>query len=199
MELVMSLFLVLVLIIYFFVFYIVFLKSTLQKTRYASFYKAILSVHKEFHLLEDALEQLSLNYNKIFQKLGSNYDLSLLDMLEQLIYYYDSYSEKNFKYRFGETKDPKIRSFILDICKLVKKKEPFSSVASKESTLLKNINDAIIKNNKDLGLSTLQQLADEIANKEKTIKKKEKENQVATIVSIVGVILTVVFGLLSLA
>ena len=199
MELVMSLFLVLVLIIYFFVFYIVFLKSTLQKTRYASFYKAILSVHKECHLLEDALEQLSLNYNKIFQKLGSNYDLSLLDMLEQLIYYYDSYSEKNFKYRFGETKDPKIRSFILDICKLVKKKEPFSSVASKESNLLNNINDAIIKNNKDLGLSTLQQLADEIANKEKTIKKKEKENQVATIVSIVGVILTVVFGLLSVA
>ena len=120
-------------------------------------------------------------------------------MLEQLIHYYDSYSDKNFKYRFGETKDPKIRSFILDIYKLLKQKEPFSSVTSKESNLLKNINDAIIKNNTDLGLSTLQQLAEEIANKEKTIKKKEKENQVATIVSIVGVVLTIVFGLLSLA
>lgn len=194
----MSLFLVLVLIMYFFVFYIVFLKSNIQRTRYASFYKSVLSVYKECHVLEDALEQLSLNYNKIFQKLGATKDLTLLDMLEQLIHYYDSYSDKNFKYRFGETKDPKIRSFILKICKLIKKNEPFSSVASKESNMLKNINDAIIKNNKDLGLSTLQQLAEEIANKEKTIKKKEKENQVATIVSIVGVALTIFFGLLSL-
>lgn len=198
MEYVMSLFLVLILIMYFLVFYIVFLKSNIQRTRYASFYKSVLSVYKECHVLEDALEQLSLNYNKIFQKLGATKDLTLLDMLEQLIHYYDSYSDKNFKYRFGETKDPKIRSFILEICKLIKKNEPFSSVASKESNMLKNINDAIIKNNKDLGLSTLQQLAEEIANKEKTIKKKEKENQVATIVSIVGVALTIFFGLLSL-
>ena len=195
----MSLFLVLVLIIYFFVFYIVYLKSAIKKTCYVSLYKAVLSVYKECHILEDALVQLSLNYNKIFQRLGADKDSTLLDMLEQLIHYYDSYSDKNFKYRFGETKDTKIRSFILDIYKLLKQKEPFSSVTSKESNLLKTINDAIIKNNTDLGLSTLQQLAEEIANKEKTIKKKEKENQVATIVSIVGVVLTIVFGLLSLA
>lgn len=194
MELMMSLFLFFVLAMYFLVFYIVFGKTYIQRARYASFYKSVLSVYKECHVLEDALEQLSLNY-----KLGATKDLTLLDMLEQLIFYYDTYSDKNFKYRFGETKDTKIRSFILDIYKLLKQKEPFSSVTSKESNLLKNINDAIIKNNTDLGLSTLQQLAEEIANKEKTIKKKEKENQVATIVSIVGVVLTIVFGLLSLA
>lgn len=199
MEYVMTLALAFVLILYFLVFYIVFLRTNVQRKRDSSFYKAVLSVYKEYNLIEDALDQLSLNYNKIFQKLGTNNDLTLLDMLEQLIHYYDSYSEKNFKYRLGETKDPDIRRFILDICKLVKKKEPFSSVASKESNLLKNINDAIIKNNTDLGLSSLQQLAYELANKEKTLKKKEKENQVATIVSIVGVILTVIFGLLSLA
>lgn len=198
MEYAITLALVFVLILYFLVFYIVFLRTYVQRKRDSSFYKAVLSVYKENNLIEDALDQLSLNYNKFFQKLGTNNDLTLLDMLEQLIHYYDSYSEKNFKYRLGETKDPNIRRFILDICKLVKKKEPFSSVASKESNLLKNINDAIIKNNTDLGLSSLQQLAYELANKEKTLKKKEKENQVATIFSIVGVILTVVFGLLTL-
>ncbi len=199
MEYAITLALAFVLILYFLVFYIVFLRTYVQRKRDSSFYKAVLSVYKENNLIEDALDQLSLNYNKIFQKLGTNNDLTLLDMLEQLIHYYDSYSEKIFKYRLGETKDPNIRRFILDICKLVKKKEPFSSVASKESNLLKNINDAIIKNNTDLGLSSLQQLAYELANKEKTLKKKEKENQVATIFSIVGVILTVIFGLLSLA
>ena len=57
---------------------------------------------------------------KIFQRLGADKDSTLLDMLEQLIHYYDSYSDKIFKYRFGETKDTKIRSFILDIYKLLK-------------------------------------------------------------------------------
>lgn len=64
--------------------------------------------------------------------------------------------------------------------------------------MLKTLSTAIDNNNIDLGQNTLKQLSDEIINKEMIIRKKEKENRLAIILSIVGVLLTLFFGILSI-
>lgn len=45
---------------------------------------------------------------------------------------------------------------------------------------------------------SLAQLSKELSSKEIEIKKMEKQNLIGTIVSIIGIILTVIFGILSL-
>ncbi|MBQ2285484.1 MAG: hypothetical protein II244_07445 [Clostridia bacterium] len=82
--------------------------------------------------------------------------------------------------------------------KYIKEKEPFASIPAKEANLLNNINDALLKNNIDLGTVSLAQLSKELSSKEIEIKKMEKQNLIGTIVSIIGIILTVIFGILSL-
>jgi len=61
---------------------------------------------------------------------------------------------------------------------------------------MQSISDAL--NNKSLGENSLKQLSQEVATKEKMLVKKDKENQRVNIVSIVGITLTIFFGLLSI-
>ena len=129
--------------------------------------------------------------------MGNN-ETTLLDVLEKFIYYYDTYPKHRFYNLFRVQKSLEIRNFIFSICKFIKDKDPFTAVPSKEANLLKNINDAIVKNNADFGKASLLQLSNELINREKLLKKKEKDNQLATIISIVGMILTVFFGFLSI-
>ncbi len=188
---------VIILVVYICLLYLLFIKSRMRIKRELRFHNAILSVHNNAASLDDAYEQLLLNFNKICQELGNNNQLTLLDLLETFIHYYDAYSDTQFSKSFGVDKDIKIRDFIFSMCKLIKDNDPFIAVPSKEAGLLNNISDAIIKNNVDFGMAELMQLSTELVNREKLLKKKEKENQLTTVISIVSIVLTVFFGVLS--
>lgn len=55
----------------------------------------------------------------------------------------------------------------------------------------------LIQKNDDLGVSNLRQLADDIEVLESVIYSQGKKSLISTLVSIVGVILTLVFGALT--
>lgn len=86
---------------------------------------------------------------------------------------------------------------MVDMCFYIKTINPFISISRKEAELMQSIMNALNNNNCSLGVSSLKQLSQEVATKEKLIIKKDKENRRANIVSIVGLILTVFFGILS--
>ncbi|MCH5279029.1 MAG: hypothetical protein J1E60_04485 [Christensenellaceae bacterium] len=86
---------------------------------------------------------------------------------------------------------------MVDMCFYIKTINPFISISRKEADLMQSIMNALNNNNCSLGVSSLKQLSQEVATKEKLIIKKDKENRRANIVSIVGLILTVFFGILS--
>lgn len=154
--------------------------------------------------LSDVLEQLSLNYNQLSQEMGLSKDsmvsdsLGMLNLLDSIIHYYDTYTDKKFKTEFKIKKNENIRRFVFEIRKEIMSREPYITIPPKEAGLLKAIRDSIEKNNKELGRNSLIQLSKEMTNKEKTLKRMERANQISMTISIVGVILTVVFGILSL-
>ena len=80
---------------------------------------------------------------------------------------------------------------MVDMCFYIKTINPFISISRKEADLMQSIMNALNNNNCSLGVSSLKQLSQEVATKEKLIIKKDKENRRANIVSIVGLILTV--------
>lgn len=196
-------------VFYFFAFYTIILKRDLQRRFLRRFHNAVCNIYEEVthtaQVDEDPdsahtywFEQLNLNYEKLCQSNPSNNYTSILDLLETIIYYYDSYPDIAFKNVFRQDKKPQIRNFTVDMCLYIKSRNPFISIPRKEADLMQTILDALDSNNKSLGINSLRQLSQEVANKEKLIIKKDKENQRANVVSIVGVILTVFFGILSL-
>ena len=198
MEVFIVLLIITLVFIYFMMFYLIFFKTQIKHKRDYRFHNAILSIYDSSQSVDDAYEQLLLNFNKLCQDMGNNNETTLLDILEKFIYYYDTYSKHRFSNLFRVQKSLEIRNFIFSICKFIKDKDPFTAVPSKEANLLKNINDAIEKNNADFGKASLSQLSNELINKEKLLKKKEKEYQLTFIISIVGMILTIFFGILSI-
>jgi len=141
--------------------------------------------------------QLKLNYDKLSQSFPSGDYTSVLDLLETIIYYYDTYSDKEFKRLLKGEKNNDIRAFIMEVCVFIKNDNPFISSPPKEAEMMRTIKDALHNNNTKLGINSLIQLSREVETKEKLLAKKEKENQIATIISVVGIILTLFFGFFS--
>lgn len=125
--------------------------------------------------------------------------MSILDALQTLVYYYDCYSDSELKNFFNLNKDLQFRDFMIDMCLYIKQKNPFLSIPPKEANLMQLIMNALDENNKSLGKSSLDQLSQEIEAKEKIMSKMDKTNRITTIISIAGVVLTVFFGIISLA
>lgn len=117
--------------------------------------------------------------------------------METVVYYYDTYPEKLFKSIFRTGKEQELRDFIIQICNYIKSVNPFISAPLKEAELMRTLKDALDNNNQSLGNNSLTQLSLEIETKEKLLIKKDKENQRANIISIVGIVLTLFFGFLS--
>ena len=111
------------------------------------------------------IEQLSLNFNKLTEVFGRTNEKTVLDILETLVYHYDTFTDDRFESLFNVKKDMNIREYIYKLSKYIKEKEPFASIPAKEANLLNNINDALLKNNIDLGTVSLAQLSKELSSK----------------------------------
>ena len=80
---------------------------------------------------------------------------SILDLLDTIKYYYDSYSNTVFKYTFRKENEPAVRNFIMEICLYY----PFISVLRIEEYLMQSITDVLENNNKSFGQNSLKQLS----------------------------------------
>jgi len=139
-----------------------------------------------------------LNFHKLSEEMASNLFKNLQDVLTHILYYYDCNSAGTFKWIFKIDKDKNIRNKIFSLIEILQKENPFSSLSYKDAELLGNINLALNSNNLEVGQITLQQLADELGLKESRIEVQQKRNKHSSIMSIIGVVLTVFFGVISI-
>lgn len=168
-----------------------------KRKRLSKLYNAIKSTYNRKRTNPNLIDELNMINLKLCQEYKIKAETSLFEGLESLIYCYSTYTDEYFKSIFRTSKDTEIIEFITLIKEDLKEKEPFSMIPYKEAGLLNEIKNALTKNNIELGTHTLSQLSTELINKEKLLHKKEKENSIATILSIVGIVLTIFFGLLS--
>lgn len=195
-EIFLYVLLYIVIFIYIFVLFGAYLKRGKQDLVLKKFYKAIVSVYSIKNNIEDSFYQLNIIYEKLCQNHPNKYN-NIFDLLKTVLYCYDTYNEKVFKNTFKVEKDSQIRNFIIELCDFINEKDPYISVPLKEASILKTIGEALENNNTQLGLNCLGQLSLEIESKEILIQKKEKENRITTMLTVVGLILTVFFGFLS--
>jgi len=189
--------LAIVMCIYFILGYLFFVTNDIKQKRFRELYRAVHSVYQQSKYSKYALDQLTMIYNKMPQEFAKG-NTTLLDMLETLLYYYDTQSDNRFQSMFGLEKDARIRSCIYEIICLIKEEDPFTSNSPKEANYLKDIQIALQKGNADLGHTVVKRLSEELIIKDKLLQKKEKENQLTTMLSVIGILLTIIFGVISM-
>lgn len=146
------------------------------------------------------IPELLTLYNRLMVKFPGaekNYE-NLLEIVEDLLYYCDTRSKDNLKKQYGVEFDQIQRGRIVEIIYHLKNQNPFSSTSSKFNGLLMQINQAFELNNSPMGKSSLLQLSEDINLIENNLRSKEKDNLRSYIISIVGTILTIIFGVVSL-
>lgn len=74
---------------------------------------------------------------------------------------------------------------------------PFISLSPKYGNQLDILKLAYDSNDINLGVNSLKQLAKDIKFLESTIENQERKNRFSTWVSVIGVILTIIFGAVS--
>lgn len=172
--------------------------STKKDMRLRSFYFIIENIYNRNLPIKESCEQLNLDYEKYCQEVKNIGFTNILDLLETMIYYYDSRTDKFFERFLKVNKKDEIRNFLMKLYNYIKTENPFLSAPLKEASLMKTLKEAIAINDSVLGVNTLMQLSTEIELKEKSIRKQRKLNELSMIVSGIGVVLTIVFGIISI-
>ncbi len=192
--------LIILLGIYLYLFIKISFKKNDRRKMIRKMFTALQNIHveasKNNYDIKNAYEQLLLNFEKI-SEIYPNYFGSVLEIIEETISVFDTNTESSFERFFNCKKDDELREFIIDIRNYIKEINPFITLNPKEAELLNGIHIALLNGNSQLGKQNIAQLSREIELKNKMYSRKEKETKVASIVSIVGLIMTVFFGILS--
>lgn len=186
-----------------FAFMLIFGKDT--KLARKKFFRAVKSILKREPDDDVAISEIDIIFKKIaekFSRISENHK-NCADLLEDM--YYRSESQKvqqkfflsDLLYELIELSDDE-KNRLVNIIKKVRDKQPYASVSSRYGNLMSSIQSSIETQNVELAKSNLRQLTDGVEVLETTIKTQDKRNRFSIIISIVGVILTIIFGALSL-
>lgn len=190
----------LIVVIFYIPLVMVMVKYTNARSGRKDFYTAVLSVLNREDDNKKAVDQINIIFKKLSEsnsQIAKKHNNSA-DLCEDLLWRFESYGKKRIKNLYKIDFDNEQVNRIVEIISIMKLRQPFSSVSSKHGNLLNMIKHAFDIDNKDLGENNLIQLANDIEVLESTIESQDRRNQTSMVISIVGVILTIVFGALSI-
>lgn len=176
------------------------LKRFRQKQARRLFFVAVKSILDRVPEDSQALEQVVIAYRKLserFPHIALHYR-SPRDFIEDYLFRTDSLGESGFKSAYSFAVDKPLQQRMFNIISALRDRDPFAALSSSYGNLLSLIKQAVHSNNAELAQSSLKQLADELEITEKTIRSQDRRNTIAIVVSVVGAILTIAFGALSL-
>lgn len=141
--------------------------------------------------------------NIIFQKLLEVHPImrkkfkNSIDFYEDFLFYIES-RPINYAYFNVKAMNVALKSRVFELANLARAENPFASISPREANLLQLLSNAIKTDNKDLGITTLKQLVQQIELTNSDLYSQKKRNNISYILAIVGFILTIFFGIISL-
>lgn len=162
------------------------------------FNKFLIVIQKKNLSIEKSINQIKTDFSQLSGIFEEN-DLSstIRFTLNELILLYDT-QPNNQIILSDEIDSQVIRDYAWEIYDYLNDNEPYAELQIKEANLFYSLKSLLNEDNKEIGMKTLRQLADEIQLKDEVIQKKERHNKIACIISIIGIVLTAVFGVFSI-
>jgi len=198
-KLINEIILFVVLPLYFYLFFKV-LINDLHKKSYKHFCKSVKAVINSCLDDSECIRQINMNFKIWIEKFPdiSSTIKNPVEILQKIVYEYDTIGSESFEKKNGVKLSLEDRNRIMSIVKYMKIENPFVSLSDKESTLLKNIKYSLENDDNNLSESMLTQLSNDIEYLETELKIQKESNKKSYILSILGLILTVLFGAMSL-
>ncbi|HEY4485149.1 MAG TPA: hypothetical protein VI702_02340 [Nitrospiria bacterium] len=190
----------LIVLIFYIPLLLILVRRVRQKIARRQFFHAVIAILHRVSDSDAVVEQIHIVFKKLaerFPYVSQTYK-GATDFAEDLLYRAEAFREGEFKRLYGFELDNSQKDRIVQAIAIMKVNQPFSSISSKYGNLLNMIKHSFDTNNHDLGVNNLRQLADDIEVLESTLEVQARRNQVSIVVSIVGVVLTIVFGALSI-
>ena len=122
---------------------------------------------------------------------------SVNDMIEDLLVALDTSDHKAFKTQYGVEVPSDFRGRLYRIRTLLKQEQPFATLTSKQAQLLTQLRSALETDNKDFGANLITQLGTEFEVLEGNVRQQAQRGRITFLVSVVGAVLTLFFGLVS--
>ena len=191
-------------IVSYYIFMIWVVRRHVQKKRVrAKLRRAVLSIldrHENPLEASEAIRVICSNLSKEHTPARANHK-SAADMMEELYYVLETENRSPTIFsRFVSAKRPNKSEMqaIEKVMHLMRQEQPFPSLASPCGNLLATLKDWVdAQNSKELGAKLLKQLGDEIATLENSLRKQSRNNLIAIVVSVLGVVSTILFGILT--
>jgi hypothetical protein len=167
---------------------------------YKRFYRAVITVLERNPDDNKCVPEIFMAYKKLIEYSPriKKAHRSAVDSMEDFLYKVDSTIPQKFKNTYELEVSQEVRKRMNNIILLMRQSEPFASISNKYSNLMNMLKNALNTGNKDLGTSMLDQLADDVEIMEHTIYAQQRVNSMSIMVSIIGVILTIIFGIISI-
>lgn len=185
------------------VFYLVFfyfiykIKYKRKSRRY--FFRSVKTVLGACSTESDCKKQIYMNFRQWSEKYPQlNKQNNPAQLLEEIVFKYDYHEEKRFEEKYGIKFNLEDRNKIVNIIEEIKKENPFIFLSPKSSSTLQNLKNSIESKNTDLATTMLNQLSNDIEMIESSLKNQKEINQISVVLSVIGVVLTLVFGLISI-
>lgn len=159
---------------------------------------------KEILISEKDIGQQEKQLNLIYKKLAGMYSSRMseirhpTDLIEDFIYLYDSHGVDWLKSGYKVEVDKSLRDGAYLLLDHIRAANPFSALPAKEASLLRTLQQAVESSNRDLASNSILQLAQDIEILDSAIRTGERRIRTAYIISVAGVVLTIIFGLSSL-
>ena len=204
MESIFSLFInnlyITIIVIIYFCLYIFILSYFRNKRGNKRIFTSIINIQKNTLDAKDFIKKASIVFEKFIQKnaFAKKEYTSLQDVIENIIYYSETRNVKLLKNEYGidisNDEKEKIYSF-LDV---IKSDYPYDILGQYDKQIILNLVKSINNDDKQSTENFINQIIKELFNKSKKINEQTKFNTVTVIISVVGIILTIFFGIQSI-
>ena len=180
-------------IFYGYFFYRSFIKSIIRKV-HKEFFKAVYNIVSIDQDINQSIIEINSTFRKIFEKnvYQRNNIKNPLYLLEELVFLIDTYDTKRFKKIYHFEPSSEFRKRITEYISQIRLETPYVSLPAKEANLMSTLHQSLETDNKELGLTTLNQLSNEIEFLSYNYNRQEMRNLVSHIVTIIGFILTII-------
>ena len=148
------------LIILYSVFFYFTYRIKFKQRNHKYFFKSVKTVLEACSTVNDCKKQIYMNFKQWSEKYSEpNRQNSPTQLLEEMIYKYDSLEEKRFEEKVGIKLNMEDRAKIISIIEEIKQENPFISISPKASNILQNLKHSIESKNSDLANTMLNQLS----------------------------------------
>lgn len=180
-------------------FFVLMVNTSGAKSGRRHFYRSVKSILVREDNDLKVIEQVSIVYRKVSENNSafSKKYRTPIDICEDLLARVTGYASWSFKLHYSLNFTDEEVGRLANIIKSIENDMPFIALSPKYGNQLDILKLAYDSNDTNLGVSGLKQLAKDIKFLESTIENQERKNRISTWVSVIGVILTIIFGAVS--